>query len=345
MSVMSCLLQKKTAVQGVMLFVLPMMALRLFAEAYPVSNNKSHAVVGGEPITGGSFFVPLPELPDYPAGKIDLGRKLFHEPRLSKNNQLSCASCHSLSTGGVDRGQVSTGVNGAKGVINAPTVFNSSLNFAQFWDGRAEDLEEQVSGPIHNPVEMGTNWKEVIEKLKADTEYSQLFSSQYPDGITASNIADAIATFEKTLLTPSRFDRFLRGDGNALTQQELRGYRLFTGYGCASCHQGVGIGGNLFQLFGVIPGYFEKRPLTTADYGRFNVTNKEWDRYAFKVPGLRNVAITYPYFHDGSVHSLKEAVIIMGRYQLGITLSGSDATDIAAFLGTLTGEWEGKTLE
>jgi cytochrome c peroxidase len=245
----------------------------------------------------------------------------------------------------VDRKAVSTGIDGAQGEINAPTVFNSGLNFSQFWDGRAATLEEQVAGPIHNPVEMGSNWSEVIAKLKGDAGYLAKFSAVYPDGITAETIADAIATFERTLVTPSRFDRFLQGDESALNAHEKRGHRLFIEYGCASCHQGAGIGGNLFHLFGVMPGYFKGRLVSKADLGRFNVTAKDRDRHVFKVPSLRNVALTYPYFHDGSASSLNDAVVIMARYQLGIVLPYEDVGDIVAFLNALTGEWEGKLLE
>jgi cytochrome c peroxidase len=196
---------------------------------------------------------------------------------------------------------------------------------------------------------MASSWEEAVPKLRADKGYRQAFQQLYPQGITGETIVDAIATYEQTLLTPnSPFDRFLRGDQSALSQREQTGYRRFLDYGCASCHQGVLLGGNMYQRFGVMGSYFKDRPTgksTPANVGRFNVTGREEDRYVFKVPGLRNVAVTAPYFHDGSVASLEQAVIIMGRYQLGRELSATDVLAIAAFLRSLTGEWEGKPLQ
>ncbi len=278
--------------------------------------------------------------------KAQLGQRLFFEPRLSRDNSISCATCHDLSHGGIDRKPSSIGVGGQVGPINAPTVFNASLNFVQFWDGRATTLEEQAAGPVHNPLEMDSNWAAVIAKLQQDASYRTAFARLYPAGMNSEAITDAIAAFERTLITPnSRFDRFLLGDGNALNDQEQRGYRRFLDLGCASCHQGVGIGGNMYQRFGVMADYFQGRPQNTADLGRFNVTGKEADRHVFKVPGLRNVALTAPYFHDASAKTLEDAVLIMGRYQLGRQLSNDDLQAITAFLHTLTGEWQGKPLE
>lgn len=311
-------------------------------------------VLSGEPLDsppsaskiGQSPLLPLPSLPALAADKVALGKQLFHEPRLSKSDHLSCASCHDLQQGGVDHQRVSVGINGKLGSINAPTVFNSSLNFVQFWDGRAKTLEEQAAGPIHNPVEMGSNWSEVLGKLNADVAYQQAFRRVYPDGITARNIADALATFERSLLTPrARFDRYLLGDKKALNALEREGYRRFVEHGCASCHQGAAVGGNMFQHFGVMENYFKGRTLTAADMGRFNVTGLEMDRHVFKVPSLRNVALTAPYFHDGSAKTLEEAIQIMGRFQLGRVLSPEDVVALAAFLRTLTGEWDGKPLQ
>jgi cytochrome c peroxidase len=278
--------------------------------------------------------------------KARLGKRLFFETRLSRDDSISCASCHDLGRGGVDRQAGSIGIDGQLGPINAPTVFNASLNFVQFWDGRAASLEEQAAGPVHNPLEMASNWPAVIAKLQQDATYRSDFARLYPAGISGEAITDAIAAFERTLITPnSRFDRFLLGDGDALNELEQNGYRRFLDLGCASCHQGVGIGGNMFQRFGVMADYFYGRPEKPADLGRFNVTGKEEDRHVFKVPGLRNVAMTAPYFHDASAQTLEEAVMIMGRYQLGRKLSNDDLQAIAAFLRTLTGEWQGKPLE
>ncbi|MDD5056887.1 MAG: cytochrome-c peroxidase [Sideroxydans sp.] len=289
--------------------------------------------------------MPILSVPTFPPAKVALGDKLFHEPRLSHDNSIACASCHDLAKGGTDQSRFSTGIKGALGDVNAPTVFNSGLSIAQFWDGRAKTLEEQAAGPVHNPIEMGSNWKEVIGKLLADKDYPALFELAYHDGITPANIADAIATFERTLLTPnSRFDRYLRGEKKALNDDELEGYRRFVNLGCASCHQGVGIGGNMFQRFGVMGDYFEGRQPGKADLGRFNVTGLEEDMHVFKVPSLRNVALTSPYFHDGSAKTLSEAVRVMGKYQLGKELSKKEVNLIVAFLHTLNGEWQGKVL-
>jgi len=279
--------------------------------------------------------------------KVTLGERLFKEPRLSRNDTIACLSCHDLGAGGVDHRKLPVGVDGQIGAINTPTVFNSSLNFVQFWDGRATSLEQQAAGPITNPKEMDSNWDQLLAKLKADAGYRAEFARLYPDGITAANVTDAIAAFERTLVTPdSRFDRYLRGDAGALTDDEREGYRRFKDFGCVSCHQGVNIGGNLFQRFGVMHDPLAgKRPLTEADLGRYNVTRREEDRQVFKVPGLRNVALTAPYFHDGSAATLEDAVATMGRAQLGRELSIEDTRLVVAFLRSLTGQWNGKPLK
>ncbi|MCU7938049.1 MAG: cytochrome-c peroxidase [gamma proteobacterium symbiont of Bathyaustriella thionipta] len=293
-----------------------------------------------------SQFQPLPIDLVQPANKVSLGKRLFKDKRLSHDNTTSCETCHNLSRDGADRLPTSVGIGGARGNLNAPTVFNSGFNFKQFWDGRADNLEEQAAGPVHNPVEMGSDWQEVIAKLSNDTDYQAAFHEIYPKGITPDTIVDAIATFERTLITPdSRFDQYLRGDSDVLTADEQTGFQLFKEYGCASCHQGINLGGNMFQKFGVIKGYFDDRSLNKEDFGRFNVTGLEEDRHVFKVPGLRNVAVTTPYFHDGSVNDLDVVVLSMGRYQLGRELSSEEVRLITAFLKTLTGKWEGKTLQ
>lgn len=289
---------------------------------------------------------PLPSLPELSPERVALGERLFRDKRLSGDGTLACISCHELTRGGVDGLQVSVGIGGARGSINAPTVFNSSLSFVQFWDGRAATLEEQAAGPIHNPAELGSNWADVLARLSQDPEMVAAFRQAYGDGLTAGNVADAIATFERTLVTRnSRFDRYLQGNKAALTAQEVEGYRRFRELGCTSCHQGALLGGNMYQKFGVLGDYFATRPQTKADLGRFNVTAKEEDRHVFKVPSLRNIALTAPYFHDGSTNSLKQAVLIMGRYQLGRELSDEDVQAIVAFLNSLTGEWQGVPLK
>ena len=279
--------------------------------------------------------------------KVALGEKLFHDKRLSKDNSIACVSCHGLNTGGVDRQAVSTGIGGKKGNINAPTVFNSGFNFRQFWDGRATSLEEQAVGPVHNPLEMGSNWQEVVAKLGKDEALAAQFKQSYADGVQSKNIQDALAVFQRSLITPNaRFDKYLRGDKTALTADEHKGYQLFKSYGCVACHQGVNAGGNMFQLFGVMGDYFAKRGnVTEADNGRYNATKNEADKHMFKVPSLRNVALTAPYFHDGSAKTLSDAVDVMFRYQLGRPASQADKDLIVKFLHTLTGEYKGKSLE
>lgn len=292
-----------------------------------------------EPIT------PLPESVELDARKVALGERLFHDARLSADDTVSCASCHDLAKGGVDRQAHSTGIGGAQGKTNAPTVFNSAYNFRQFWDGRAADLVEQAGGPVHNPIEMGSSWAQVLEKLGRDRDLVDYFATLYPGGLQNRNIQDAIATFERSLVTPSRFDRFLRGDREALSAREQAGYRLFKDYGCTACHQGMNVGGNMYQSFGIFGNYFQERGKDEPeDQGRYNVTKREEDRHRFKVPSLRNVALTAPYFHDGSVARLEDAVRVMGRYQLGRILSEREVTDIVAFLNSLNGFWRGKPL-
>jgi cytochrome c peroxidase len=290
-------------------------------------------------------IAPLRRNMALPPEKVALGERLFQEPALSRDGSMSCSTCHNLAEGGTDRRRFSIGIDGKTGSINAPTVFNSGFNFVQFWDGRAASLEEQVAGPIHNPIEMASNWEQVLAKLKANDAYRAAFARLYPDEITAANTADAIATFERSLVTPdSPFDRYLRGNADALTAEEQEGYRRFKEYGCSSCHQGINIGGNLYQRFGVMRDYFADKAMDDADQGRYNVTRREEDRHVFKVPSLRNIAVTAPYFHDGSAETLEDAVAIMGRFQLGRELSDEDKRLITGFLRSLTGQWKEKPL-
>jgi len=284
---------------------------------------------------------PLPQRLDLDTRKVDLGRALFNDKRLSKDNSIACASCHDLAKGGADGRQFAVGIKGQVGPINTPTVLNAAFNFRQFWNGRAASLEEQAAGPVHNPGEMGSNWDEVLGKLRQDAKMVEFFKNIYGDGMQPRNIQDSIATYERSLVTPSRFDRFLRGEANAITQDEKRGYELFKNYGCVACHQGVNVGGNMYQTFGVLGNYFQDRgKVTDADLGRYAVTKRESDRYVFKVPSLRNVALTAPYFHDGSAQTLEAAVDVMFRYQLGRTAPAADKALIIKFLKTLTAEKE-----
>jgi len=292
-------------------------------------------------------ITPLPVDMSFDNQKVELGQRLFNDPTLSSDGTVSCAHCHNLASAGADHQMHSRGVGGKEGIINTPTVFNSSFNFRQFWNGRAETLEEQMDGPLQNPSEMNITWSQVITRLSADQHYRAQFNVIYPDGIKQDNVKDAIASFERSLVTPnSRFDRFLRGEKTALTADEQRGYSLFQQLGCISCHQGRNIGGNMYQKLGVMENYFAYRGnLTQADMGRFNVTKQESDRYFFKVPSLRNVAVTPPYLHDGSAKNLNDAVKVMVRFQLGRTLDEREVHEIVAFLSTLTGEYKGKRLE
>ena len=269
--------------------------------------------------------------------KVRLGKRLFSDTRLSRDGSVSCASCHDLSKGGADSLQHSVGIDKKIGDINAPTIFNSAYNFRFFWDGRADTLEEQVSGPVHNPKEMGSNWEEVIEKLKLDDELIKDFTTIFESELESKHIESVIAEFQRSLVTPSRFDRYLKGDKAAITDAELQGYKKFKAYGCVACHQGVNIGGNMFQKFGVMGNYFEGKP-DTADLGRFNVTGREQDKHVFKVPSLRNIALTAPYFHDGKTKTLTEAVNVMFTYQLGRPAPDEDKALIVTFLKALTGE-------
>ena len=293
------------------------------------------AALTGEPIS------PLPtvESLNLNPDKIKLGEQLFNEKRFSRDNSTACVSCHDLKKGGVDGMSKSIGVRQQMGGINAPTVYNSGLNFQQFWNGRAPNLEDQINQVIHNPKEMDMTWPEIIAILSKDEALNQQFKSLYSDGMQEKNIEDAIATFERSLLTSSRFDRYLQGDNKAINDNERRGYQLFKEYGCVACHQGVNVGGNMFQKFGAMDDYFAKRGNPTdADLGRFAVTKQEEDKHVFKVPSLRNVALTAPYFHDASAQTLEQAVDVMFQYQLGRTGSDADKQAIVAFLRALTGE-------
>jgi len=287
---------------------------------------------------------PIPLSVDLNADKVALGSMLFHDPRLSHDDSVSCATCHSLSTGGVDRLPRSIGIGGQQVGRNAPTVFNSGFNFRQFWDGRAATLEDQIDGPITGPSEMGSNWPEIIHKLSTAPEYETRFAALYSEGVASGSIKNAVATFERSLNTPnSPFDRYLRGDTTALTRQEVDGYQAFKSFGCVSCHQGVNVGGNMYQRLGIMEPLAPNLSLGN-DAGRFRLTGDDTDKHAFKVPGLRNVAVTAPYFHVGSAGTLETAVLVMGRYQLGRQLTATEIQLLVTFLKTLTGEYEGHAL-
>jgi cytochrome c peroxidase len=296
-----------------------------------------------------SAILPIPSLApeEFQSGKVRLGEMLFNDAQLSGDGTISCATCHILAHGGDDGRKVSLGTSGAKGDVNAPTVFNSVFNFRQFWDGRAANLQEQVSGPLNNIAEMASSWEIATRRVVKNPEYVAAFKREYDGEISERTITDALVRFEATLRTPNApFDRYLNGDTTAISDEAREGYRRFTDYGCISCHQGINVGGNFFQRFGVMGNYFTDRGSPTkADLGRYNVTGQEEDRYVFKVPGLRNVAVTAPYFHDGNTATLDQAVDVMGRYQLGRELSEEDRRYLVAFLESLTGEYRGVRLQ
>ncbi len=307
------------------------------------------------------YFKPLPKVAENPNNpvtpeKVKLGKMLYYDPRLSKSGLISCNTCHNLARYGVDNLPTSIGHRWAIGPRNAPTVYNAAIHIAQFWDGRAKDVEEQALGPIVNPIEMANTEENAVKTLKSIPEYVELFKKAFPnekDPVKYENIGKAIGAFERTLMTPSRFDEFLKGNTKALTEQEKRGLKTFIEVGCASCHNGAGVGGHMFAKFGQIEEYWKVtypyvlvgKPAIKVDFGRFGVTKKEEDMFVFKVPSLRNIEHTYPYFHDGSVWSLEDAVQIMAETQLGKKLTDQQIKDIVAFLKALTGEIPKHALE
>jgi len=283
---------------------------------------------------------PLPELGELNMEKVTLGRKLFHDTILSGDGTIACSTCHTLDHGGAEPRKTSTGIRGQVGPINSPTVLNSSHNFVQFWDGRAKDLREQAAGPVANPIEMGATWEGVVKRLKGNDKYVAEFAALYQDGITKDNVTDAVAVYEEALVTPSRFDKYLMGDQNAITDAEKKGYETFKEVGCTTCHNGVLVGGGMFQKMGLVNDYFKDRgtEITDADLGRFNVSKNPAEKHFFKVPTLRNIELTSPYLHDGSRATLEETVRVMGKYQLGRDLSDAEMNSIVTFLKSLTGE-------
>ncbi len=278
-------------------------------------------------------IIPIPlHLNDVNPIKVKLGKKLFFDPILSKDETVACVNCHILTEGGDDNLKFSFGIDGKEGNINSPTVLNSRYNFVQFWDGRAKNLQEQAEGPITNPVEMGNNFENLISVLNK-TSYKKEFEKIYKDGITKKNITDAIAEFEKTLITPNApFDKYLRGDKNAISQKAKTGYEIFKSKGCIACHHGINLGSNMYARFGLL------KNIKDSNLGRYEITREESDKYLFKVPTLRNIALTAPYMHDGRYDTLEDVVKFMSYYQLGKMISDKEIDSIVAFLKTLTGE-------
>jgi cytochrome c peroxidase len=307
-----------------------------------VSSSKKDSSVSEEQLerdllqSAKEVFVPLPtSLIDTEINKdlIHLGKTLYFEKSLSKSGTISCNSCHKLDQFGVDNEATSLGHDGRRGGRNSPTVYNAALNFVQFWDGRAKDLEEQALGPLLNPIEHGlANEAEALKKLDTKS-YRDLFSKAFTKGgeesFSFKNIGLAIAAFEKTLLTPSRFDDYLNGQAEALSKIERQGLRKFIEVGCTTCHQGVGVGGDSFQMLGQV------NKFETKDEGRFLITNDPQDKFVFKVPSLRNASKTAPYFHDGSIKTLEEAIKLMGHHQLDVALDAAEIEQLKAFIGSL----------
>jgi cytochrome c peroxidase len=291
------------------------------------------------------LFAPLPEVVPVKGEplsdeKVALGRMLYFEARLSRDHKVSCNSCHDLARYGVDGEPTSEGFKGQRGDRNSPTVYNAAAHFVQFWDGRAAHVEEQAKGPVLNPVEMALpNDKRAVATLKSMPEYVDAFKKAFPgqkDPVTFDNMARAIGAFERKLMTPSRWDKFLRGDNAALTPEEKAGFNAFTAAGCQTCHMGALLGANLYQRLGAMKPYPD-----ATDPGRFKVTKSEGDRMMFKVPSLRNIEKTAPYFHNGKIASLDKAVAEMAEYQIGRQLTPVEIQSIVTFLKSLTGEIPG----
>jgi cytochrome c peroxidase len=302
----------------------------IFASLALLAGSTALATAADEPIQ------PIPAAKVSNPALVELGKKLYFDPRLSKSGFISCNSCHNLSMGGSDNLPTSIGDHWQQGPINAPTVLNSKMNLAQFWDGRAKDLKEQAGGPIANPGEMAFTHELAVEVLDSIPAYGAEFGKAFgKPGIDIDRVTTAIAAFEDTLVTPnSRFDKWLTGDETALSKQELTGYELFKESGCVACHDGPAVGGASFQKMGVVEPYRTKNKAE----GLAAVTGKDADRFNFKVPTLRNVEMTYPYFHDGAYWSLTDVVDLMGRLQLGRTFTSEENAAIVAFLKTLTGD-------
>jgi cytochrome c peroxidase len=340
-------LTKQSRWLGLSLFTLVVCGAALFFwhSLQPRHDFDKNSLSVFEPVAGQEPITPIPLDLKLDARKVALGRRLFHDPRLSHDNTISCAHCHNLANGGADGLPRPVGIGGKVGEINTLTVFNSGFNFRLFWDGRAATLEEQMDGPMMNPDEQGSTMPEIIAKLNKDEAYRHDFADIYHEDIEPQNIKNAIATFERSLTTPnSKFDRYLRGDKSALDKDELAGYQLFKNLGCISCHQGMNVGGNMYEKLGLVNDYFKARGnVQEADYGRYNITKKEDDRYEFRVPSLRNVALTAPYFHDGSAPTLEQAVATMAKFQLGVTLPQDDVAKVVKFLNTLTGVYQDET--
>jgi len=310
--------------------LVPMLSL-----SFLLFSTQAGALLANEPI------LPIPLTPDLDPDKVALGKILFNDKRLSRNKTLSCASCHRLKSGGDDDKIYGTTHDGSSHVINTPTIFNTVYNFRQGWDGSARTIAEQINEAVKDPLEGNNNWTNLLTILKQDDKLASQFRYIYKRNISREDYTEALSEYIKSLTTPnSRFDQYLRGDDIAISDQEKQGYRLFKEYGCIACHQGVNVGGNLFQKLGVFYDYFAARgKIKHADNGRMNITSRKQDMHVFKVPSLRNIELTAPYLHDGHAKTLEKAIIIMGETELGRKMKTKEINSIVKFLKTLTGEY------
>lgn len=291
---------------------------------------------------GESAALPVPLPTSASSDKSQLGKELFNDPLFSANHSLSCNSCHSLQKAGTDQLPHYIGINKIEGTLNTPTVLNAKLNFRQFWDGRAKNFAEVIDDHISDKTVFSNSWENIIEQIKKNDGYVARFKQLYPkDDVTASTVKDAMTVFLDNLLTPnSPFDKYLQGDENALSEDAKKGYALFLKFGCITCHEGPSLGGNLFQKLGIYKEYYTTRPPTHSDFGLYNLTANEDDKFVFKVPSLRNIELTGPYLHDGSIKTLEEMVEIMGVYQIGQTIPPFQINYIVTFLKSLNGQQE-----
>jgi cytochrome c peroxidase len=327
--------------KSVSTIILPLLAAAIAAGVVDLPRHEPARSLDEAPI------MPIPTPPAVPPAKLRLGEALFNDVRLSGGSDLACASCHQLDRGGADGLDRPQGSDGRALEFNSPTVLNAVLSFRFNWRGNFRTLEAQNEAVLLDPRLMNTGWDELLAKLRADAKYRRDFQAIYGTAPERGTVLDALGAYQQSLLTPNaRFDRYLRGERDAITHEEENGYRLFEGLGCIACHQGTNVGGNLFQRFGIFDtSYLHEGEISDGDLGRFAITGEPSDRHVFRVPSLRNVRLTAPYFHDGRASSLAEAVEIMGRSQLGRELAREDVDLIVRFLDTLTGELGGVPLE
>lgn len=333
---------------GVLAFAAAALACDTSSEAGSASGSETQVEL--TPSEGASIDDPIQPIPlfvELDTRKVALGERLFRDPILSPNGRRACVTCHEMGMGGVDRKAKSHMDDQPAMVVNTPTVYNAAFNFKLHWEGSFSSLEDQLKVPVESPAAMATTFPDIVTRLNQSAEYRAAFAEIYPDGITVDTFKNAVVEYEKSLYTPNApFDKFLRGEEDALTPDQRAGYALFKSYGCVSCHQGINVGGNMYQKLGVLRDFFgERGNPTEGDLGLYRVTKREEDKHVFRVPSLRNVAVTQPYLHDGSAATLAEAVQVMARYQLGRNLDDEQVRLLVEFLGSLTGEYQGRRLQ